>query len=70
MDPFDNDSAITLYDFDNPINQVEEEGEESINILDILPEDTLFWLDSSDMYKEKEFFGTLGRFRRIYLDQP
>ena len=49
---------------------VEEEGEESINILDILPEDTLFWLDSSDMYKEKEFFGTLGRFRRIYLDQP
>ena len=49
---------------------VEEEGEESINILDILPEDTLFWLDSSDMYKEKEFFNTLGRFRRIYLDQP
>ena len=49
---------------------VEEEGEESINILDILPEDTLFWLDSSDMYKEKEFFCTLGRFRRIFLDQP
>ena len=51
---------------------VAEEGEcESfMNITDILPEETLVWLDSSDMYKEKEFFKDLSRFRRIYLDLP
>ena len=51
---------------------VAEEGEcESfMNITDILPEETLVWLDSSDMYKEKEFFKDLSIFRRIYLDLP
>ena len=46
----------------------EEEG--MISITEMLPEDTLVWLDSSDMYKEKEFFKGLERFRRIYLDLP
>ena len=32
MDPFDNDFAITSYDFDNPINQAEEEGEEDCEL--------------------------------------
>ena len=32
MDPFDNDSAIALYDFDNLINQAEEEGEEDCEL--------------------------------------
>ena len=47
-------------------------GEENglVSVLDILPEDTLVWLDSSDMYKEKEFFLGLEKFRRIYLDIP
>ena len=47
-----------------------ETFETMISVSDILPEDTLVWLDSSDMYKEKEFFDGLGKFRRIYLDQP
>ena len=47
------------------------EDEESLtSISDILPENTLVWLDSSDMYKEKEFFSGLERFSRIYLDLP
>ena len=47
------------------------DGEESlVNITDILHDDTLFWLDSSDMYKEKEFFQGIRRFRSIYLDLP
>ena len=41
-----------------------------INILDILPENTLVWLDSSDMYKEKPFFSHLDRFRKIYMEVP
>ena len=50
---------------------VAEEGEcRLVNVTDILPDGTLLWLDSSDMYKEREFFGDFERFRRIYLDQP
>ena len=33
-----------------------ESEEKLISIIDILPDDTLVWLDSSDMYKEKSFF--------------
>ena len=48
-----------------------EEGEGSMSsISDILPENTLVWLDSSDMYREREFFTGLQKFRRIYLDLP
>ena len=50
---------------------VAEEGESSlVSVLDILPRDTLVWLDSSDMYKENEFFSGLSRFKRVYLDLP
>ena len=41
-----------------------------INILDLLPENTLVWLDSSDMYKEKPFFSHLDRLRKIYMEVP
>ena len=47
-----------------------EEGETCVQIADILPSDTLLWLDSSDMYREREFFPLLERFRKIYLDVP
>ena len=40
------------------------------SILDILPGDTLIWLDSSDVYKNKDFFNGLDRFRRIYMEVP
>ena len=45
--------------------------EESMTgISSVLPEDTLLWLDSSDMYKGKDFFPSLMRFRRIYMELP
>lgn len=47
-----------------------EEEDSMCPVSDILPKDTLVWLDSSDMYKEKEFFKELEKFRRIYLDLP
>ena len=47
-----------------------EEGESQMQITDMLPEDTLVWLDSSDMYKNKGFFLELERFRRVYLELP
>ena len=48
----------------------DEEGETCVQIADILPSETLLWLDSSDMYKERAFFPLLERFRKIYLELP
>lgn len=48
----------------------DEEGEACVQLAEILPPETLLWLDSSDMYKEKSFFPLLERFRKIYLDVP
>ena len=47
-----------------------EDGEGMVSICDILPKDTVFWLDSSDMYRQKGFFPLLDRFQRIYTDVP
>ncbi len=47
-----------------------DDGEGMVSICDILPDDTIFWLDSSDMYRDKEFFPLLERFQRIYTDVP
>ncbi len=50
---------------------VASENEELfIHIADILPEDTLLWLDSSDMYKNRDFFPLLERFRKVYMELP
>ena len=32
MDPIDNSSVIDGYDFENPINQAEDEGEEDCEV--------------------------------------
>ncbi len=40
------------------------------SIADILPDETLVWLDSSDMYKNMEFFPLLERFSRVYMELP
>ena len=47
----------------------DEEGSVTY-ITEVLPDDTLVWLDSSDMYKGKDFFQGLERFRRIYMELP
>ena len=41
-----------------------------ISITDILPEDTVVWLDSSDMYKDRNFYPLLGKFKRVYMEVP
>ncbi len=47
-----------------------DEDESTIQIVDILPSETLVWLDSSDMYRNKEFFGKLEKYRKIYMELP
>ncbi len=43
---------------------------ESVSIADILPENSVVWLDSSDVYKDRSFYSALERFKRIYVDTP
>ena len=47
----------------------EDEGSLS-SICSIIPDDALIWLDSSDMYKNREFFNELEDFTRIYMELP
>ena len=47
----------------------EDEGSLS-SICSIIPDDALIWLDSSDMYKNREFFKELEDFTRIYMELP
>ena len=76
-DPFrisffgDEIDSINIFDCNSQLSK------EKLQIAEIYPdlssyesEDTLVWLDSSDMYKEKSFFAGLERFRRIYMEVP
>ena len=47
----------------------EDEGSLS-SICSIIPDDALIWLDSSDMYKNREFFKELEEYTRIYMELP
>ncbi len=45
----------------------EEEGE---SLIGLLPKQTVVWLDSSDMYRDKGFFQEIQTLKRVYLDVP
>ena len=47
-----------------------DEQTSSTNIVDILPAESLVWLDSSDVYKHMEFFPLLEKFTRVYMEVP
>ena len=50
---------------------IASEHEESMtSVADILPKGTLVWLDSSDMYKNMDFFPLLDKFQRVYMELP
>lgn len=46
------------------------EGGSQTSLFDILPADTLIWLDSSDMYRQKDFFERTQAWQRVFLDIP
>lgn len=39
-------------------------------ITENLPKDTLFWLDSVDLYKGNDFYSFIEQYQRIYLNPP
>ncbi len=46
----------------------QEEGKAWIT--EQLPKDTLFWLDSADLYQEKDFYPFIENHKRIFIDSP
>ena len=44
--------------------------EDGVSILSFLKKDATVWLDSSDMYKDRDFFSQLKEFRHVYLEVP
>ena len=49
---------------------VGEETSKGQSIVSLLPEETVVWLDSYDIYKEREFFKELDAFRKVFLQVP
>ncbi|MBQ0077103.1 MAG: transcription-repair coupling factor [Bacteroidales bacterium] len=47
---------------------MDNQGSESL--FSIIPADSLLWLDSSDMYSDKEYMTPVGNYRCVYLDVP
>ena len=70
---FDTNTQLSKEKIDNvdiypDLSLYEESGETYIH--DILPDDTLVWLDSSDMYRNSGFFSDLKKFRTVYMELP
>ncbi len=72
---------INTFDCNTQLSKTEEEtidiisdivsSEDADNsIFSILPEDTLLWLDSSDMYNNRDFYSYIDNFRAVYFDIP
>ena len=45
-------------------------AQDGVSILTLLPEGSVVWLDSSDMYKDRPFFPSLLELRHVFLDVP
>lgn len=50
------------------LSNTEEASQTSL--FDIIPADTLLWLDSSDMYKQRDFFVETEKWQRVFMDVP
>lgn len=47
-----------------------DDDSSGISLLSMLPRDSILWLDSSDMYRNRDFFAETLNFKRIYTDIP
>ena len=53
------------------ISDIMSSGESSeASIFDLLPESAMLWLDSSDMYRERDFFSLAEKFHAVFIDTP
>lgn len=54
--------------FPDLVSETQEAG--GVCVSSLFPEDTVVWLDSADMYRERDFFSGLSKFRRVFLEIP
>ena len=47
-----------------------EDAAGGVSVFSILPKDSTLWLDSSDLYKEKDFYPQTKGFKRVFLQIP
>ena len=70
---FDCNSQLSIEEilnFEITADIVSDENEDTESLFDIISKDTLLWLDSSDMYKDKEFYNRVSGFKRVFIDTP
>ena len=73
INSFDCNTQLSTGEEDNIeiVSDVMSSGSEDGQcILEMLPEGSVLWLDSSDMYSGQEFFQFAGNFRKVYIDIP
>lgn len=49
---------------------ISSDNSEGINVFELLPDDCIVWLDSSDMYSNKDFFPLIQKFTKVFIDTP
>ena len=70
---FDSNTQLSIEDRDTAeiiSDIVSDEEKGTVSITKVLPKKTRVWLDSSDMYKEMEFFQELTSYQRVFLEPP
>ena len=73
INSFDCNTQLSTGEDDNIeiVSDVMSSGSEDGQcVLKMLPEGSVLWLDSSDMYSGQEFFQFAGNFRKVYIDIP
>ena len=73
INSFDCNTQLSTGEEDNIeiVSDVMSSGSEDGQcILEMLPEGSVLWLYSSDMYSGQEFFQFAGNFRKVYIDIP
>ena len=73
INSFDCNTQLSTGEEDNIeiVSDVMSSGSEDGQcVLEMLPEGSVLWLDSSDMYSGQEFFRFAGNFRKVYIDIP
>lgn len=73
INSFDCNTQLSTGEEDNIeiVSDVMSSGSEDGQcILEMIPEGSVLWLDSSDMYSGQEFFQFAGNFRKVYIDIP
>lgn len=70
FDPNTQISKASVEEMDIVSSMLSEDSEGGRSLTEILPSGTTLWLDSSDVYKDRDFFPSLQQFRRVYTDIP